>query len=68
MNTLKIDFDDVTESEALNYVMSVIHEGRISNSKHGPCFCFVITFADGTRVVANRTKTMDTFNVSRRPT
>lgn len=68
MNTLKINFGGVTEGEALNYVMSVIHKGRISKNKFGLSYCFVTIFTDGTRVVADRTKTMDTFNVSRRPT
>jgi len=54
--------DDITPSEALRRVGAVVSKGRISD--YGSCYCFVTTFSDDTRVIADRTRTgTDTFIV-----
>lgn len=59
---------DLSETEMLQYVKVVVGLGLVSRSKNGPCYSFVTTFDDDTRVYAERTpKGMHTFIVERVP-
>ena len=66
MPKLIITVDDtVDDLSAAYYVMKVIQQGRISESKNGRCYCFVTTFKNGVRVNAERTAGgADTFRVA----
>lgn len=63
--TIKITAKDIGDVEATYYVIKVIQGGRVSKSRHGDAYCFVTTFKNGVVVVADRTKTLDTFRVYR---
>lgn len=49
------------DAQALQYVMTVIRGGRISD--HGRAYCFVTTFVDGVVVAAMRNAQSDRFIV-----
>lgn len=54
-----------TDIAAMYYVLKVVEQGRISESRNGPCYCFCTTFKNGAHVFAERTKNgTDTFVVS----
>lgn len=69
MSKLIITIDDtVDDLTAAYYVMKVIQQGRISESRNGRCYCFATTFKDGGQVLAERTAAgTDTFWVSKTP-
>ena len=69
MPKLIITIDDtVDDLNAAYYVMKVIQQGRLSETKNGRCYCFITTFTNGVRVCCNRTKAgADTFWVSKTP-
>lgn len=54
------DLPDVT---ALQYVITVIRGGRVSDD--GQCYCYASTFLDGVVVYASRNKASDRFVVRR---
>ena len=63
---ITVDADDVSDLNALYYALKVVQQGRVSESKNGPCYCFVTTFKNGVRVCAERTKNgTDTFRVGK---
>ena len=66
MPKLIITVDDtVDDLSAAYYVMKVIQQGRISESRNGRCYCFATTFKDGGQVLAERTAGgADTFRVA----
>ena len=56
--------DDISTIEVLWAVMMVVKQGRISESRNGPCFAFANRFTNGNSVYADRTPTgTDTFKV-----
>jgi hypothetical protein len=67
MKKIIITFDDeVLDIEAVLAVESVIEQGRISENKNGPCYCFVTTFKNGGVSYADRTKSgTDTFRITK---
>jgi hypothetical protein len=58
-NRTKMPIDD-----AMVYVMHVISQGRVSESKLGKQYCYVTTWKDGTIVYSEKNKASDRFVVS----
>ena len=62
---IRIRDKDIDDDTAISRVMMAMKQGRISQTRHGDCYCFVTPFIDGIVVCADRTKTSDVFNVIR---
>lgn len=62
MSKLIIDNQsNLSDDKALQYALTVIREGRISDN--GRCYCYATRFIDGVEVYAVRNKASDRFIV-----
>lgn len=52
---------NLSDGEALEYVITVIKQGRISNN--GKQYCYVVTFKSGITVISTLNKKSDRFIV-----
>jgi len=66
MNKLIIDNQsDLSDTDALRYVLRVVDEGRISETAGRAQYCFVTAWKDGVVVYAMLNKKSDRFIVRR---
>jgi hypothetical protein len=65
MKRLILNIDEsVSEEDALRYVVKVVQEGRISETKNGKQFCFYTVFNENCHVSATKSKTgTETFKI-----
>jgi len=63
---IRIHSDDISDSEAMYYVHSVINGGKVSETYKGKQYCFHTQFADGVHVSCVKRSKSDVFHVYRK--
>jgi len=64
MTTIRIHIKNGEDpAMSMRRVTAVMHEGLISESKHGPAYCCVSTMKDGATVVATRNPSGHSFYI-----
>lgn len=57
---ITIDDNEITDTQALDYVQMVMYGGKVSKYQGTPQYCFVTTFKNGVKVYARDKKNINT--------